>query len=136
MLGDIAPPPRERLETPTMSLPPGFHQILAVCSSLASGCTRRCPFVVVGTRGGSSMVVVMGPRGRSSIVIVGGRSHLSILVVGPRRDSILVMGPRGRSSILVVGPVDVHQPLLPFLDPGGGSSSMVVVSAHCVSWGL
>ena len=50
-------------------------------------------FVVVGTRGRSS-IVVMGPRSSiavvgscslSSIMVVGGRSHSSILVAGPCR---------------------------------------------------
>ena len=48
-------------------------------------------FVVVGTRGHSS-IVVMGPR--SLIVVVGSCSLSSIMVVGDRsHSSILVAGP-------------------------------------------
>ena len=39
ILEDKTPPPCERLGTPTMSMPPGSHQILAVCSL---GCTCQC----------------------------------------------------------------------------------------------
>jgi len=41
MLEDVAPPPQEWLGTPTMSMSPGSRQILAICSSLALGCTCR-----------------------------------------------------------------------------------------------
>ena len=47
MLEDIATP-QEQSETPTTSMPPGSHQILAVCSSLALGCTHGCWAVYTG----------------------------------------------------------------------------------------
>src|SRR6266567_7046043 len=49
MLEDVATP-RERSETPMTSMPPGSRQILAVCSSLALGCTRGCWAVYAGVR--------------------------------------------------------------------------------------
>ena len=71
-----------------LSKPPWLFVLWAPVAIRRGG--HPWPFVVVGTCGRSS-IVVMGPR--SSIVVVGSCSYSSIMVVGSRsRSSILVAG--------------------------------------------
>ena len=90
---------------------------------LSDCCGHLWPFVEVGANG--SMAIHHG--GHSWVSMDHGDGPLWLFInLGVGHLLIVVRGPCGNLSILVVGPVDISGPLSSSIDPGGGSSWLII----------